>query len=67
MALGQDAVDRGGERFPRDRLNKIFIGAGFEGAVAIDAVIAPGDDDDLGALKLLPDGAANLEAVRLSA
>lgn len=64
-SFGHDAVDGSTEIGPSDGLDQIFVGAGLDRALAIDAVIAPGNDDDLGALHLATQHAAHLKAVGL--
>src|SRR5712691_1712125 len=51
--------------FPKDRLNEILIGACFDRAGAVNTVIATGDNNDFCRLQLLPDSAADLEAIGL--
>ena len=63
-SVKKNAPDDFAEIFPKHRLHHVFIGAGLERARPIDAVIAPGDDDDFRPEQFLPDAAAGLETIR---
>src|SRR5205823_4772411 len=60
-----ESIDRVAQDFPCNRLQQKFVRPRFQCARAIDRIITSRHHDDFCRLELLPDGAANLEAIRL--
>src|SRR5207302_1231199 len=60
-----ESIDRVAQNFPCNRLQQKFVRPRFQRARAIDRIITSRHHDNLRRLELLPNGAANLEAIRL--
>src|SRR5947207_4531538 len=52
------------EDFPCDGLKQVLVCPGLQRTCAVYCVITPRNHDDLRRLKLFPDGATNLKAIR---
>src|SRR6266576_1644885 len=61
----EESIDRLAQDFPGNRLQQKFIRSSFQCARTIHRIITSGHYNYLRRLKLLPDGATNLKAIRL--